>query len=664
MDFERNRIELEKSIANIGLDDPWRGQLEHSQQQPWGSAAGGMAAGGQASGAGGQQWGHMSPQMPANVNDALGINPTASGAGASWGNPAGGGPAEYDQTARIWSDQHPTDAQPGQPHFAAMHHGRGMMDPNAAGGGDWMAGPGQQQQQQLWSEPMKQEQDGFWKHQPQGWPTPQAMPGWPPRQVHPNQPPPQHQQPRGAPMMHRGGWQPNGMVPGQAGGKPQGMGGWDGGQGVGPQGHRPYPQMAVPRGGMPQQPRGPNRGGGGGGGGYPPQIDMSIPPPVDAMGQPMNMRQGPPSSHMWKPENMGGAPNGMRAAAPYQPGMVPPFVPSNKQMTPQAPGGFTIAPAEDMIWHDPNGDLKKWQRDTGVSAWGDPDKYNERPVRLWIVPEGQDEDLEAALMKCPVPQKKNDDGTTRLPFPIPSKRSIIPTGWGELPENDPNNPSKSGSAKWAEMGGHVPGVASAPSSMPAGSAAGVGPSPSSSDMPWYLPQQGMGSHPNEHQQGMGGWPQSDPTGQAQQQSDPNTMGSNAQMLADQLKYASEKGYLDISYLNLSHPLPAPVCALINTLLSKIPLLESAQAELKQLIDSVRPEGETGDHSPQRWMNDVQKVEYNRLIIEVTTAKIEVSEQSKKIQRALVEAGLAPTANTASDSVGVGSSQDYHYSFLE
>ena len=41
-----------------------------------------------------------------------------------------------------------------------------------------------------------------------------------------------------------------------------------------------------------------------------------------------------------------------------------------------------------------------------MSAWGDPDKYNERPVRLWIVPEGQDEDLESALMKCPVPQKK------------------------------------------------------------------------------------------------------------------------------------------------------------------------------------------------------------------------------------------------------------------
>lgn len=87
-----------------------------------------------------------------------------------------------------------------------------------------------------------------------------------------------------------------------------------------------------------------------------------------------------------------------------------------------------------------------------------------------------------------------------------------------------------GGAKWGEMGGHVPGVASVPSSMPAGSAPGsVGPPPSNSDMPWYLPQQGIGNHPNEHQQGMGGWPQSDPTGQAQQQSDPNTMGSNAQV---------------------------------------------------------------------------------------------------------------------------------------
>lgn len=25
-----------------------------------------------------------------------------------------------------------------------------------------------------------------------------------------------------------------------------------------------------------------------------------------------------------------------------------------------------------MIWKDPNGDVRKWQRDTGTTCWGDP----------------------------------------------------------------------------------------------------------------------------------------------------------------------------------------------------------------------------------------------------------------------------------------------------
>lgn len=33
---------------------------------------------------------------------------------------------------------------------------------------------------------------------------------------------------------------------------------------------------------------------------------------------------------------------------------------------------------------------------------------DERPVRLWMIGEGEEEDLEVALMKCPVPQKKVD----------------------------------------------------------------------------------------------------------------------------------------------------------------------------------------------------------------------------------------------------------------
>jgi len=26
--------------------------------------------------------------------------------------------------------------------------------------------------------------------------------------------------------------------------------------------------------------------------------------------------------------------------------------------------------SEDSVWQDPNGDLRKWQKDTGTSIWG------------------------------------------------------------------------------------------------------------------------------------------------------------------------------------------------------------------------------------------------------------------------------------------------------
>ena len=36
------------------------------------------------------------------------------------------------------------------------------------------------------------------------------------------------------------------------------------------------------------------------------------------------------------------------------------------------------------MWHDPNGDLKKWQRDTGVSVWGDPDRACEFVLPIFL----------------------------------------------------------------------------------------------------------------------------------------------------------------------------------------------------------------------------------------------------------------------------------------
>ncbi|PIO76958.1 hypothetical protein TELCIR_00950 [Teladorsagia circumcincta] len=560
---------------------------------------GGGASGGQAG------WGHMSPQQMRNpwqdpnalaqgVNDALGIGATPGGQ-ASWGAPMGAAPGD----------------------FGGMN---GMMDPQ--GGSDWMGATPGLNQMPLWSDLQKQEHDGYWKHQQQagGWGgPPSGMGAWPPRQIHPNAPPPQHgahgQPPRMFVQRPPQVWAPNG---GMMGGPP-----------VGKQA-MPWDQQrltGMPRGGMGR--------GGPAGGRYPPGgMDMSVPPPIDLPLSGMSgMRQmAPPNAAgTWKPE-IGVAPNGIRGPAAFGQ-MAAPLIMSGKPQA--APSQFPIGGVDDLMWHDPNGDLKKWQRDTGVSLW------DERPVRLWMIGEGEEEDLEVALMKCPVPQKKvdgsNEDGSARLPFPIPSKRPIVVTGWGELPENDPNNPIKHdeaqpGSGKWGDLPSH---------------------SQHATDSPWFLPSQ---------QQPQPFAPEAPAWGQPNTAAAPMPPGPSqphTQAVADQLKYAVDKGYLDMSVLQQMN-LPPHVLQHMNKMLALIPALECCEAELKMLVDSVRPDGEVDGNSPQRWMNDVQKVEYNRLIIEVTTVKIEVAELSKKIQRGLADAGMS----SGSAAVEGLSSDAYHYSFLE
>uniref|UniRef100_A0A1I7XLD4 Short/branched chain specific acyl-CoA dehydrogenase, mitochondrial n=1 Tax=Heterorhabditis bacteriophora TaxID=37862 RepID=A0A1I7XLD4_HETBA len=543
-------MDLERSLANINIDDnPWRSQHDQTPQ-PWGS---GMPGGG-ASGGGQAAWGHMSPQQMRNpwqdpnalaqgVNEALGLGggPSAQG---GWGAPMGG-PGDFGEAARIWSDPH-IDQQA----FNPMHsHHRGINGMMGDPSGDWMSAAATQSQQPLWSDPMKQEQDGYWKHQQGGgWGgPPSGIGGWPPRQMHPNAPPPQHSghgQPRGPMMQQRGppqgGWTPNGgMISGPTGKQPM-----------------PWEQQrinALPRGGMAR--------GGHGGGRYPPSgMDMSVPPPIDLPMSGMGgMRQVPPpnAAGMWKPE-MGGAPNGLRGPPTYNQMGTPFGIPSKPQT---APGQFPIGGVDDLMWHDPNGDLKKWQRDTGVSLWGDPEKYNEQPVRLWKVPEGEEEDLEVALLKCPVPQKKvdgnNDDGSTRLPFPIPSKRPIVVTGWGELPENDPNNPVKAEEVppgtKWGDISTHPQ---------------------HGNDAPWFLPI----TQPQPFAPDAPAWGQPPGSGTIP----PGPSQPHTQAIAEQLKYAVDKGYLDMSILQQTN-LPAHVLNHMNQMLAKIPALEMVEGELKQLV---------------------------------------------------------------------------------
>ncbi|CAI5455134.1 unnamed protein product [Caenorhabditis angaria] len=612
---------LERTLNNITIDDgPWR---QHDQTQPvWGN--GGVQPG--------RVWGHVPVQFQARspwqeqpeivpeagMNEALGLS---SGASSQWG-----GPSDFDK--QIWSD--PLNEQQAYP----PHGISGGM--NGLGGApEWSTGGSQPP---VWSDgSMNKESDQFWKQQQQSqthWGAPPMGGGWPPRGLnHPNGPPPP-QTPD-----FSGGWS-NGSRQKQ---QPMNMS-WNNEQ------NRGGPMGMNSRGGLggrPQQqpPHNQGRYPGGMAG-----VDVSVPPPMD-MGGPMGgMRQmgGPMGGggQMWNKSagNAGGqgAQSGGRHQYQQRGGMNHGNQGGGGNMwnggnqgdnfnyafpsTDPSPDDFTLT-----VWHDPNGELKKWQRDTGVSLWGDPEEQDNRKIRYWTVPEGEEEDLETALARCPVPQKKvgkiDADGT-RVPFPVANRRFVIVTGWGDLPENDPNNPQKNDeNSPWPDL--------------------------PTAENPWYQPNRANAQFNSDL---TGSWVQ----GGTISLDEPPLSESYTQLaLAEMLKYAVDQGYLDIS-VTMSQNLPPSILKNVNALLLKIPALESVESELKQLVDSVRPAGEEDKQNPQRFMNDVQKVEHNRLIINVTTAKIEVQDLSKKIQRALIEAGII---NPQDRNVAT-KSEDYHYSFLE
>lgn len=103
--------------------------------------------------------------------------------------------------------------------------------------------------------------------------------------------------------------------------------------------------------------------------------------PWDKMGPP-NGTYGGPGGRMPAPYGQPqGGPMGMMPP-PLNRSMMPPQMPPHHQM--QQPsmqqfqvGNFTM-PQDDSVWHDPNGELRKWQRDTGTGIWGDPTKQQGR----------------------------------------------------------------------------------------------------------------------------------------------------------------------------------------------------------------------------------------------------------------------------------------------
>lgn len=48
----------------------------------------------------------------------------------------------------------------------------------------------------------------------------------------------------------------------------------------------------------------------------------------------------------------------------------------NNQIQQSTMGMGSLQINDDSMWQDPNGELRKWQRDTGTSIWGDPAKQS------------------------------------------------------------------------------------------------------------------------------------------------------------------------------------------------------------------------------------------------------------------------------------------------
>lgn len=129
----------------------------------------------------------------------------------------------------------------------------------------------------------------------------------------------------------------------------------------------------------------------------------------------------------------------------------------------QGGNGFQITTSsmdDYSMWTDENDEeakRKKVLRDKGLLHWGDADVSNAKPIRKWLVPEGQEEDFEVAMARCPAHLKKKtlteEALRRRLGSDNPQvvaqaqqqadeeanatlkigKRPIVACGWGDLP---------------------------------------------------------------------------------------------------------------------------------------------------------------------------------------------------------------------------------------
>ncbi|KAI6190971.1 M-domain domain-containing protein [Aphelenchoides bicaudatus] len=304
----------------------------------------------------------------------------------------------------------------------------------------------------------------------------------------------------------------------------------------------------------------------------------------------------------------------------------------------------------DLIWHDPNGDLRKWQRDTGTAAWGDPAKQSGQPIKRWQQVDendplgGQHSAGTNSASNSSAPQQSPD-----LLKKSADEEETTETGWGDLPPlNGAPLPQPQISAGPA---GHYaqpqPLAAQNPNAPPPGSA-------------WSDPQRSMPMNmpPSTHAGNFYGGQASSGTptdwsrmsfsgsgfsggntpqipgsfegtqnGSVQQPSS-NVPGQDASTgstneIADKLRMAASKGWIDPAVFCSNNKLSTHTASLLNQLINRLTLYEQNTQKIDQLKRQEASGTSSANGSPQR-------AELDRLVRETTQISNELAELRQNI----------------------------------
>ncbi|VDN56890.1 unnamed protein product [Dracunculus medinensis] len=328
--------------------------------------------------------------------------------------------------------------------------------------------------------------------------------------------------------------------------------------------------------------------------------------------------------------------------------------PNNNQYTPFTSESISDAAVrkreDDMIWKDPNGDVRKWQRDTGTTCWGDPNSSERQGcnIQRWSIPpeeeyeliertdvaQGIDSDFYRLALngssigrtfRCngleDVNRLTNDDKKESL------KRRVVVLGWGANPTPLPSKRSINAAVKAVVATSFVTG-----------------------------PVKGWQTNPSHHEGFNSCWDDiqqnrkvnSDVPNSPNEKTKIRVLSNVIQDLNAQcfingssgsslpipqisrlLQTAIIRDY--VSWSILSRRLSSESLLLINLILFRLYLLEQHERSLNDLVNESCGEAANTAPSVRALMNCQQRTEYDRLMMEIASLNTDILSYRDKLR---------------------------------